>query len=94
MGRLNNLNKKIRGINKVISISKIKKINLIKKNWILKGRRLLEMGSNPHSKGDVFSRSWEDFFEINKFNIINKMAINIQIREIKIIWIIIYIKDI
>lgn len=52
------------------------------------------MGSNPHSKGDVFSRSWNDFFEINKFNKIRKIEINIQIREIKIIWIIIYIKDI
>lgn len=62
-----------KGINKVISISKIKKINLIKKNWILKGIRDLDIGSNPHSKGDIFSRFLKNFIEIIKLkiNIIN-----------------------
>lgn len=43
---------------------------------------LLEIGSNPHSKGDVFSRSWNDFFEISKFRIINNIEINSQIKVI------------
>lgn len=47
---------KIIGIKSVISISKIIKINLIKKNWFLKGKWLEDMGSNPHSKGAFFSR--------------------------------------
>lgn len=72
----------MRGISRVISISKIKKINLIKKNWTLNGIRLLEIGSNPHSNGDVFSRSRSDFFEINKFMKINKNEIDIQIMVI------------
>lgn len=72
----------MRGISRVISISKIKKINLIKKNWTLNGMRLLEIGSNPHSNGDVFSRSRSDFFEINKFTKINKNEIDIQIMVI------------
>lgn len=38
-----------------ISISKIKKIMAIKKNFKEKGIRDRENGSNPHSKGDNFS---------------------------------------
>lgn len=57
---------KISGIRRVISISKIKKISLIIKNWILKGRRELEIGSNPHSKGEIFSRDLSDFREMAK----------------------------
>lgn len=49
--------KKINGINKVISISKIKKIRLIIKNWVLKGIRFKDRGSKPHSNEDNFSRS-------------------------------------
>lgn len=52
------------GINIVISISKIKKISLIIKKWILKGGWVDDKGSNPHSNGDIFSRSWKVFFEI------------------------------
>lgn len=40
-----------------ISTSKIKKIIAIKKNRKEKGRRDELKGSNPHSKGDIFSRS-------------------------------------
>lgn len=69
--------KKIKGISKVISISKIKKIRLIIKNWILKGIRFIDKGSNPHSNGDNFSRSWNVFFERMKFNKISKSEINI-----------------
>lgn len=54
---MNFVDKKIKGIKRVISMSKIKKINLIKKNWILKGKWVEEIGSNPHSNGDIFSRS-------------------------------------
>jgi hypothetical protein len=45
----------INGIKRIISVSKIKKIILIRKNWILNGKRLYKSGSNPHSKGDIFS---------------------------------------
>lgn len=80
--------KKIRGIRRVISISKIKKIRLIIKNWILKGMRFNDNGSNPHSKGDAFSRSWKVFFEIIKFSKINKIEIIIlNIKSKKIIYI-------
>lgn len=66
----------IRGINREISISKIKKISLIRKNWILKGKRFRAAGSNPHSKGDIFSRLMnEDFFENIIFNMNNEKAV-------------------
>jgi len=64
---------KIKGKRSVISTSKIKKIIAIRKKWGLKGRRGESFGSNPHSKGDNFSRSRKVFFE-------KRLAINI-IRE-------------
>lgn len=63
---------------KAISTSKIKKIIVIKKNRIENGSREEFIGSNPHSKGDVFSRSFNDFFD-------NKDAKYITIIEIVII---------
>lgn len=90
--KLNLVDKKIRGIRRVISISKIKKINLIRKNWILKGRWLGEIGSNPHSKGDIFSRFVKDFLEIKIFKNISKIEIIQIINKIVSIIIIIYIK--
>ncbi len=48
------------GINNAISISKTKKITAKRKNRREKGIRAEDLGSNPHSKGDSFSRSWED----------------------------------
>lgn len=63
---LNNWVRKTRGISRVISISKIRKIRLIRKNWTLKGIRDLESGSNPHSKGEAFSR----FFKSLRDNIV------------------------
>lgn len=48
---------KIIGNIKAISTSKIKKIIAIKKNRKEKGIRDEFKGSNPHSKGDIFSRS-------------------------------------
>lgn len=69
----------------VISISKIKKINLIIKKWILKGIWPLEIGSNPHSKGDDFSRLNFFFFEIKRLIKIRKIEIieNNNIKKIK-----------
>jgi hypothetical protein len=61
--KLENLKIIIIGKIKAISTSKIKKIIVIKKNRIEKGNREEFNGSNPHSKGDVFSRSFIDFLE-------------------------------
>lgn len=80
------------GINRVISMSKIRKISLIRKNWILNGKWLVEIGSNPHSKGDIFSWSIKDFFEIKIFKNIRKIAISKRIDIVIIMIIIIYIK--
>lgn len=60
-----------------ISISKIRNRTAIKKNWIEKGMRDDLLGSNPHSNGDIFSRSRIDFFEI-------VVHTNIRIIEIEI----------
>ena len=61
-----------------ISTSKIKKIIVIKKNRIEKGMREDSIGSNPHSKGDLFSRSLLVFFDkvVAKIIII-KVMINV-----------------
>lgn len=55
---------KIKGINKVISTSKIRKITAIKKKCNEKGNRDDLLGSKPHSNGDAFSRSINLFLEI------------------------------
>lgn len=73
-------------------MSKIKKINLIKKKWILKGMWFLDIGSNPHSKGEIFSRSWDDFLDNKIFNDINRIEISININIRIVIFMIIYIK--
>lgn len=69
----------------MISISKIKKISLIIKKWILNGIWPLEIGSNPHSKGEDFSRLNFFFFEIKKLSRIRKIEIikNNKVRKIK-----------
>lgn len=79
----------------MISISKIKNNKLIKKNWILNGIRVLEMGSNPHSNEEFFSRFFKVFFDkiIFKINIIkgiinkiiNKKNILIMVSRLKLI---------
>lgn len=51
-----------RGRMSTISTSKIKKIMVIRKNRREKGARAFFTGSNPHSNGDSFSRSFVDFF--------------------------------
>ena len=50
------------GKRSVISTSKIKKIMAIKKNRSEKGSRADPFGSNPHSNGELFSRSLMGFF--------------------------------
>jgi hypothetical protein len=51
------------GKSRAISTSKIRKITAIKKNRREKGNRDELLGSNPHSKGDLFSRSIIVFFD-------------------------------
>jgi hypothetical protein len=58
------------GSNSAISTSKIKKITAIKKNRSENGNRAELLGSNPHSNGELFSRSSIIFFEIREVMII------------------------
>ena len=53
-----------------ISTSKILKITAIRKNRDENGSRAEFFGSNPHSNGDLFSRSSLIFFEIRVVSII------------------------
>lgn len=78
MNKLENLIIIIIGKINAISTSKIKKIIVIKKNRIENGRRDEDLGSNPHSKGDAFSRSTIVFLD-------RIDAKNITIIEINII---------
>lgn len=48
-----------KGINRTISMSNTMKMILSRKKRIENGIRALFLGSNPHSNGDVFSRSEE-----------------------------------
>jgi hypothetical protein len=58
------------GNSSAISTSKIMKITAIKKKRDEKGSCAEFFGSNPHSNGDLFSRSSLIFFEISVANII------------------------
>lgn len=64
----------------VISTSKTKNKIAIKKKCKEKGNRPKILGSNPHSKGELFSRSLKDFFEI-KFKIKIKRTIIKKIKQ-------------
>lgn len=75
-----------------ISTSKIKKIIAIKKNRRENGIREELIGSNPHSKGELFSRSKIDFLDKIEAKAITTMVINRVIRAIKKIEKIIYTK--
>lgn len=81
------------GNNKAISISKIRKITAIKKNWILNGIRVEFIGSNPHSNGEFFSRSINLFFDKILAKDIVIIAINIIIVIVVNIIKIIYTKN-
>ena len=75
-----------RGMIKVISTSKIKKITAIKQKRREKGSREELLGSNPHSNADGFSRSWIFFLEIDEFKKIKIVDSPIEIAtKIKII---------
>jgi hypothetical protein len=67
------------GNSSAISTSKIMKITAIKKNRDEKGSCAEFFGSNPHSNGDLFSRSSLIFFQISVASTIiaddNRMAI-------------------
>lgn len=70
------------GSSRAISTSKIKKITAIKKNRREKGKRDELLGSNPHSNGELFSRSMIDFFErieANDIIIIDSAIITVAI---------------
>ena len=71
-----------RGRSSVISTSKIRKITAIRKNRSEKGIRADPLGSNPHSKGEFFSRSLIVFFDRREEIIISALAI-MRIRAIK-----------
>lgn len=81
-----------RGSNNVISTSKIKKITAIRKNRNEKGNRADPLGSNPHSYGDLFSRSMIIFFDSNEARTIIIVANKIVIKIIDVIIIIAYSK--
>lgn len=67
-------------------------MRLIRKNWILKGKWLGEMGSKPHSNGDDFSWSLKDFFEIRILITSKNKEMIKSIIKVKIMELIIYIK--
>jgi hypothetical protein len=67
-----------KGNKRTISTSKIKKITAIRKNRRENGRRDELLGSNPHSKGELFSRSTIDFLERRAANIITIVVIVIR----------------
>lgn len=62
-----------------ISTSKIKKIIVIRKKCKENGIRAIDLGSNPHSNGEHFSRSKNDFFDKKKEIIIKILEIIIII---------------
>jgi hypothetical protein len=67
------------GKRRTISTSKIKKITARRKNRREKGRRADPMGSNPHSKGELFSRS--EKVRLASIQAIQKTAKEITIAE-------------
>jgi len=58
------LGARAKGSRRETSTSKIKKIIVMMKNRREKGLRAFFEGSNPHSKGEAFSRSFKVFFLI------------------------------
>jgi hypothetical protein len=68
------------GRSKAISTSKIKKITAIKKNRKENGNREDLLGSNPHSNGELFSRSTIDFLDSREANNITTEVMMIRMR--------------
>lgn len=63
------------GIKRTISISNTRKITAKRKNRVENGRRALSFGSNPHSKGVLFSRS----LNLRTLNVYAKARIKMEI---------------
>jgi len=66
-----------------ISTSKIRKMIVIRKNWIENGIREEFKGSNPHSKGEFFSWSFCIFFDKKEAKIIIIIEMIIIKKDIK-----------
>jgi hypothetical protein len=79
------------GNNSAISTSKIMKITAMRKNRDENGRRAEFLGSNPHSNGDLFSRSSFIFFEIRVVRIIMANDNNMESAAVIVIISIIYL---
>jgi hypothetical protein len=79
------LSSKVKGRRRAISTSKMRKITAIRKNRSEKGKRDELLGSNPHSKGDLFSRSEVSFLDSKEANPITKKVINIRITAMMVI---------
>jgi hypothetical protein len=69
------------GRSRIISMSNTRKITARRKNRVENGIREDLFGSNPHSKGDVFSRSFIDVYDIIREAVIMTRGI---ITEIKV----------
>lgn len=80
-----------RGISKTISMSNTIKITAKRKNRVENGSRAVFLGSNPHSNGDAFSRSFVDRVLIRSV-IINTAVGMIIARRIANVIIIIHLK--
>jgi hypothetical protein len=76
------------GSRSAISTSKIKKITAIRKNRKEKGSRADLFGSNPHSNGDLFSRSSMFFLDSNDVMVITTIVIVMAVITVTIIIII------
>jgi hypothetical protein len=77
------------GSSSTISTSKIMKITVVRKNRDENGRRADFFWSNPHSNGDIFSRSSLIFLEIKVVRII--MAADSRMTSVAVVIIIIII---
>lgn len=76
------------GSRRAISTSKMMKIIAIRKNRRENGSREEDLGSNPHSNGDLFSRSIIVFFDNILLNIITAeviVIVNIKVVIINLI---------
>ena len=81
------------GNSSAISTSKIKKITAIRKNRNEKGSRADLFGSNPHSNGDLFSRSSMFFFDNKDVKIITVVVITRATVAVIVIVVITYLVD-
>lgn len=77
-----------RGRSKITSISNIKKMTASKKNRRENGIRADLLGSNPHSNGEVFSRSLRARVFRNQASANTKAVIRRAINVIEVDWII------